>query len=66
MLVLSRAKGECIIIGDTIRIMIVENRGQKVRVGIDAPKDVPIHRSEIYDAMRRAEKEQDKAPEDEQ
>ena len=53
MLVLSRQSDETIIIGDNIRITIVEVRGDKVRIGIDAPRDVTVHRQEIYDAIRR-------------
>ena len=48
MLVLSRKKNESIIIGDDITIMVVEIRDGKVRLGIEAPKEVPIHRAEIY------------------
>ena len=53
MLVLSRQSDETIIIGDNIRVTIVEVRGDKVRIGIDAPRDVTVHRKEIYDAIRR-------------
>lgn len=53
MLVLSRQCDETIIIGDSIRITIVEVRGDKVRIGIEAPKDVSVHRQEIYDAIKR-------------
>ena len=53
MLVLSRQRDETIVIGDSIRITIVEVRGDKVRIGIDAPKDVSVHRQEIYDAIKR-------------
>ena len=53
MLVLSRQSDETIIIGDNIRITIVEVRGDKVRIGIDAPRDVAVHRQEISDAIRR-------------
>lgn len=54
MLVLSRAKNESIIIGDNIIIMVVEVRDGKVRLGIEAPKEVPVHRREVYDAIRRS------------
>jgi carbon storage regulator len=52
MLVLSRKKNESIIINDNIVVTVVEIRGDKVRLGIDAPKDVSVHRREIYEAIR--------------
>ena len=52
MLVLSRQSDETIVIGDNIRVTIVEVRGDKVRIGIEAPRDVSVHRQEIYDAIR--------------
>jgi carbon storage regulator len=52
MLVLSRKKNESIIVDDAIVITVVEIRGDKVRLGIEAPKEVPIHRSEIYAAIQ--------------
>lgn len=55
MLVLSRKKDERIVIGDNISIMVVEIRGDKVRLGIEAPRDVSVHRSEVYDAIKRKE-----------
>ena len=55
MLVLSRKVGESIIINDNIIVMVVDVRGDKVRLGFDAPKEVPIHRREVYDAIRRSE-----------
>ncbi len=55
MLVLSRKKNESIIINDNIIVTVIEIRGGKVRLGFDAPKDVPIHRREVYDAIRRSE-----------
>ncbi|MEW4530378.1 MAG: carbon storage regulator CsrA [Maioricimonas sp. JB045] len=54
MLVLSRKKNESIIIDERITITVIEIRGDKVRLGIEAPRDVPIHRSEVYEALRRA------------
>ena len=54
MLVLSRKKNESIVIDDRIVITVVEVRGDKVRLGIEAPRDVPIHRSEVYEAIQRA------------
>ena len=53
MLVLSRQRDETIVIGDSIRVTIVEVRGDKVRIGIEAPRDVTVHRQEIYDAIKR-------------
>ena len=52
MLVLSRKKNESIVINDQIVITVVEVRGDKVRLGIEAPKDVSIHRQEVFDALR--------------
>lgn len=51
MLVLSRKKNESIVVDDSIVITVVEIRGDKVRLGIEAPREVPIHRSEVRDAM---------------
>ena len=53
MLVLSRQKDESIMIGDEVEITIVDVRGDKVRLGITAPKNIPVHRREIYDAIQR-------------
>jgi carbon storage regulator len=55
MLVLSRKKDESIVINNSIRIVVVEIRGDKVRLGVEAPKEVPVHRSEVYDAIARGE-----------
>ena len=53
MLVLSRHRDESIIIGDDIVVTIVDIRGDKVRLGINAPQDVTVHRQEVYDAIQR-------------
>ena len=53
MLVLSRKKNESIILGSNISIVVVEIRGDKVRLGVEAPTDVPVHRKEVYDAIQR-------------
>ncbi|MFM7844139.1 MAG: carbon storage regulator CsrA [Planctomycetota bacterium] len=53
MLVLSRHRDESIIIGDDIVVTIVDIRGDKVRLGINAPQDVPVHRQEVYEAIQR-------------
>jgi carbon storage regulator len=55
MLVLSRKKNESIVINDEITIVVVEIRGDKVRLGVEAPKEVPVHRREVYDAIKRNE-----------
>ena len=56
MLVLTRKKNESIVIGDDVNVVIVDIRGDKVRLGIEAPKETPVHRREVYDAIRRQEK----------
>lgn len=53
MLVLSRHRDESIMIGDDVVITIVDIRGDKVRLGIDAPQHIPVHRQEVYDAIQR-------------
>ena len=53
MLVLSRKRNEQIVIGENIVIVVVDIRGDKVRLGIEAPKSVPVHRKEVYEAIQR-------------
>ncbi|MGD8453433.1 MAG: carbon storage regulator CsrA [Phycisphaerae bacterium] len=53
MLVLSRQRDESIIIGDNVQITVVDIRGDKVRLGIIAPAEIPVHRKEVYDAIQR-------------
>ena len=53
MLVLSRQRDQSIMIGDNIEITIVDIRGDKVRLGINAPNTVPVHRKEVYQAIQR-------------
>lgn len=55
MLVLSRKKNESIVVDDAIVITVVEIRGDKVRLGIEAPREVPIHRSEVHAAIQAGE-----------
>jgi carbon storage regulator len=52
MLVLSRRKDESIMVGDKVEIMIVGIRGDQIRLGITAPKSIPVHRKEVYEAIR--------------
>ena len=61
MLVLSRQKDESIMIGDDVEVFIVDVRGDKVRLGITAPKSIPVHRKEVYEAIQR-EKSMGKTP----
>jgi carbon storage regulator len=65
MLVLSRQRDESIIIGDNIVVTVVDVRGDKVRLGIDAPREVSVHRREVYEAIQRENREAAKIrPED--
>jgi carbon storage regulator len=57
MLVLSRKKNESIVINDDIQVTVVEIRGDKVRLAVEAPKEVPVHRREVYDAIHKEEKD---------
>jgi carbon storage regulator len=57
MLVLSRQKDESIMIGDDVEVTIVDVRGDKVRLGITAPKSIPVHRMEVYEAIQREKSE---------
>ena len=61
MIVLSRKKNESIIINNDIKIVVVEIRGDKVRLGVEAPKEVSVHRKEVYDAIQRGNKEEQNA-----
>ena len=53
MLVLSRQRDESIMIGDDVEITIVDVRGDKVRLGITAPPEIPVHRKEVYETIKR-------------
>ena len=54
MLVLSRKKNESIVINNDIKIVVVEIRGDKVRLGVEAPREVPVHRREVYEAIQKS------------
>ena len=56
MLILTRKRNESIRINDDITIVVVEIRGDKVRLGVVAPREVPVHRKEVYDAIQRGKK----------
>ena len=63
MLVLSREKDGSIMIGDDIEITIVDIRGSRVRIGINAPKSIPVHRKEVYDAIQKEKVDAEKGNE---
>ena len=66
MLILSRKRHESIIIGEDVFITVVEVRGDKVRLGIEAPKEVSVHRQEVYDAIQESKEQQRAAKEEQQ
>jgi carbon storage regulator len=53
MLILTRRVGETVMIGDNVTVAIIGVKGNQIRIGINAPKDVPVHRKEIYERIRR-------------
>ncbi len=53
MLILTRRTGETLVIGDSITVTVLETRGSQVRIGIEAPKDVPVHRQEVAERIAR-------------
>ncbi len=62
MLVLSRQRDETIMIGDEVEITVVDIRGDKVRLGINAPRQVQVHRKEVYEAIKRENAEASQTP----
>lgn len=58
MLILTRRAGETLVIGDDVRVKVLEVKGQQVRIGVTAPREVAVHREEIYDRIRQGEGEQ--------
>jgi carbon storage regulator len=55
-LILSRQRDESVMIGDDIIVTVTEIRGDKVRLGFAAPKEIPVHRKEVYDTLQRKAK----------
>jgi len=64
MLVLSRKRDQEIMIGDNIVITVVDVRGDKVKLGITAPRSMPVHRSEVYEAIQRKNRKAEVAASD--
>jgi carbon storage regulator len=62
MIVISRQRNESLVIGDNITITVIEIRGDKVRLGIEFPPDMPVHRQEVYDAICRSQTNQPAPP----
>jgi len=58
MLVLSRKKNEQIVIDENVIVTVMQVRGDKVRIGIEAPKDIPVHRKEVHEAIKREQAQQ--------
>lgn len=63
-MILSRHRDESIMIGDDIVVTIVDIRDDKVRLGIDAPSDIPVHRGEVYEAIQRENRKAASKPEE--
>jgi carbon storage regulator len=55
MLMLGRRVGDSIMIGDEIRVVVVSFDGRMVKLGVDAPKDIPVHRTEVYERIKNGE-----------
>ncbi len=60
MLILTRRIGESLVIGEQINVMILAIKGNQVRIGIDAPKDIPVHREEVYQRIQEEKQKEQK------
>jgi carbon storage regulator len=57
MLILTRRVGETLMIGDEVTVTVLGVKGNQVRIGVNAPRDVPVHREEIYERIKREQAE---------
>jgi carbon storage regulator len=64
MLILTRRVGETLMIGDDVTVTVLGVKGNQVRIGVNAPRDVPVHREEIYERIKREQAEGDDRPQD--
>ena len=64
MLILTRRVGETLVIGDDVTVTVLGIKGNQVRIGVNAPKDISVHREEIYDRIQREKAGSENAPED--
>jgi carbon storage regulator len=64
MLILTRRVGESLMIGDEVNVTVLGIRGNQVRIGVNAPKDVAVHREEIYDRIQQEKTDDDPASEE--
>ena len=62
MLILTRRVGETVMIGDKVTVTVLGVKGNQVRIGVDAPRDVAVHREEIFDRIRRDGDDDDETP----
>ena len=61
MLVLTRKAGESIVIGSQVRITVLEMQGRQIRLGIEAPSEIPVHRGEVYERIQQENEQAAKA-----
>ncbi len=59
MLILTRRVGETLMIGDDVKVTVLGVKGNQVRIGVDAPRDVTVHREEIFDRIKKEKEQED-------